>query len=471
MIGKKQKQKIVAAMMMGDRSSQATDQTFDHEFIKVFVRIRPEYNKLTNDIGSLVSKEVNEIPKPGNPVITENGRDKAPLSPKIFKKGDSPARSAILKSNEKVKSGSLNLGKSSPSSRESTPTRDGVTRVQHRRANSSTCVPVNMSPVSTSSNGTPPVGSRGHRRISSTGNNPISNRIPPDSRSTISRRSTVTGTSPSRLTTAKDTSESPGLNSILTQHNECESAKVSRCIAIQPDNKSIRLVSLTRCHCEDCFSKSASANMSMSGNLVPNLSSRSHSVDPQSISANGGKNCQKIFSFEKVFSDESSQEDVYKQAVQNSVSTLFQGVNATVLTYGPPNSGKTFTMRGTKTNPGVMPRAIRDIFAHINKARMDLRRKEFNVEISFVELHNNQFRNLLKDPQNDGNKSRAPSVHDDSMDNEFSTWNAAAKRFVVTCEQDAINAMDEGLKQCKSRRSYAIDEATNNRFYDFSLFV
>jgi len=149
--------------------------------------------------------------------------------------------------------------------------------------------------------------------------------------------------------------------------------------------------------------------------------------------------------------------------VQNYVSTLFQGVNATVLTYGPPNGGKTFTMRGTKTNPGVMPLAIRDIFAHINKSRSDLKRKEFNVEISFVELHNNQFRNLLKDVQNDGSKTRAPSVHDDSMENEFSTWNAAAKRCVVTCEQDAINAMEEGLKQSKSKK-YTMDEATNNRF-------
>jgi len=33
----------------------------------------------------------------------------------------------------------------------------------------------------------------------------------------------------------------------------------------------------------------------------------------------------------------------------------------------------------------------------------------------------------------------------------------------MTCEQDAINAMEEGLKQSKSKK-YTMDEATNNRF-------
>ena len=92
-----------------------------------------------------------------------------------------------------------------------------------------------------------------------------SNRIPPESRSSISRRITVSGNSPSRLTASKDKLESSSSNPNLSQHSECESNKASRCIAIQPDNKSIKLIPLTRCHCEDCFNKCASANLSMSG--------------------------------------------------------------------------------------------------------------------------------------------------------------------------------------------------------------
>ena len=81
---------------MGERPS---DQKFDNEFIKVFVRIRPEYNKLANDIG------FNEVPTIQKSVIAENGREKTPSSPTVVKKSESPSRSASLTSTEKVKIG------------------------------------------------------------------------------------------------------------------------------------------------------------------------------------------------------------------------------------------------------------------------------------------------------------------------------------------------------------------------------
>jgi hypothetical protein len=74
----------------------------------------------------------------------------------------------------------------------------------------------------------------------------------------------------------------------------------------------------------------------------------------------------------------------------------FLGYNATVLAYGQTGSGKTHSM-GTCTNQstpldleGVIPRAVREIFARMNS--MDY---EFNICVTFVELYKEQLYDLL----------------------------------------------------------------------------
>jgi Cdc6-like AAA superfamily ATPase len=172
---------------------------------------------------------------------------------------------------------------------------------------------------------------------------------------------------------------------------------------------------------------------------------------------------QKIFNFEKVFRESSSQAEVYTDAIQNNVSTLFQGINSTVITYGAPSSGKTFTLQGTKAMPGVIPRALHDIFVYITKARAAYdRNKDFKVEISYVELlQNNQFRNVLKEPISTYMRSRTPSCHpDNGSETDYSTWTAAAKRVPVNSTDEAIAIIEDAIKALK-RRNGKGDEAFN----------
>lgn len=39
----------------------------------------------------------------------------------------------------------------------------------------------------------------------------------------------------------------------------------------------------------------------------------------------------------------------------------------TAFAYGQTSSGKTFTMNGSETDPGIIHRAVKDIFANIQK--------------------------------------------------------------------------------------------------------
>jgi len=67
------------------------------------------------------------------------------------------------------------------------------------------------------------------------------------------------------------------------------------------------------------------------------------------------------------------------------------GVNGTIFAYGQTSSGKTFTMRGTKECPGVIPLAVRDVF---NFIEMNPER-EFVLRCSFMEIYNEEIRDLL----------------------------------------------------------------------------
>lgn len=70
----------------------------------------------------------------------------------------------------------------------------------------------------------------------------------------------------------------------------------------------------------------------------------------------------RVYDFDHVFNEHSSQEEVYRNTTAPLVRSVFEGFCATVFAYGATSSGKTYTMVGTQNDPGIMKRAIDDIF-------------------------------------------------------------------------------------------------------------
>lgn len=103
----------------------------------------------------------------------------------------------------------------------------------------------------------------------------------------------------------------------------------------------------------------------------------------------------KLFKFNRIFNSEASQEAIYEEVAEVVFSTI-QGYNSTIFAYGASGSGKTYTILGDKSNPGILPRAIEDIFHVIDNTKSQGIEALFHVEISYIELHNNFFCNLLK---------------------------------------------------------------------------
>ena len=131
----------------------------------------------------------------------------------------------------------------------------------------------------------------------------------------------------------------------------------------------------------------------------------------------------KIYSYDKIFTDSTNQEDVYN-FVSPHVRATIRGYNTTIFAYGSTGSGKTFTMTGNSSAPGVIPRAISEIFCVIEATAAQEKDVFFYVRLSYVELYNNNFRNLiefaskeLSQRDNENEKIAMVSVNTDDLNN------------------------------------------------------
>lgn len=82
-----------------------------------------------------------------------------------------------------------------------------------------------------------------------------------------------------------------------------------------------------------------------------------------------------------------------------------EGYHGTVFAYGMTGTGKTFSMQGTATSPGVIPLAITDIFSFIRETP----HREFLLRVSYLEIYNEKIHDLLKPPAEAGVGSASAS--------------------------------------------------------------
>jgi kinesin family protein C1 len=98
------------------------------------------------------------------------------------------------------------------------------------------------------------------------------------------------------------------------------------------------------------------------------------------------------FNFDRVFGESAGQADVFKE-VTELVQSALDGHNVCIFSYGQTGSGKTYTMQGDGRD-GLIPQSVRQVVG----AADDLRRQgwEYALEGTFLEIHNEQIRDLLR---------------------------------------------------------------------------
>ena len=93
-----------------------------------------------------------------------------------------------------------------------------------------------------------------------------------------------------------------------------------------------------------------------------------------------------------VFRESSTQQEVYEQTTQPLIDSVLNGFNATVLAYGATGAGKTHTITGTHSDPGIIFRAMKDLYERIEAVKQS---KVIEASLSYLEVYNETIRDLL----------------------------------------------------------------------------
>lgn len=107
---------------------------------------------------------------------------------------------------------------------------------------------------------------------------------------------------------------------------------------------------------------------------------------------------RKKFTYDAVF-DNTPQQDLFNHVGVNVLLNAFQGYNCCLFAYGQTSSGKTFTMNGIPSAPGIIPSLCEQLFARqaVESVKMNNCKVTYDVKISYCEIYLENIRDLLSD--------------------------------------------------------------------------
>lgn len=118
----------------------------------------------------------------------------------------------------------------------------------------------------------------------------------------------------------------------------------------------------------------------------------------------------KKYMLDQVFGPDSKQDEIFSDVVEPLFNDFMKGFNCTVLCYGMTSTGKTYTMTGDEklyngelsNDAGIIPRVLFDLFADLNEKNQAKKNNadpasidDYLVKCSFVELYNEELKDLL----------------------------------------------------------------------------
>lgn len=111
---------------------------------------------------------------------------------------------------------------------------------------------------------------------------------------------------------------------------------------------------------------------------------------------------QHSFAFDQVYPGGTTQHQIYEEGAKLIVDQSLDGFNGTIFAYGQTGSGKSHTMMGEIEDPdmcGIVPRCVEQIFEYAGTGgASDF--DELNVTMSYLEIYNEEVRDLLgSDPK------------------------------------------------------------------------
>ncbi|KAK9235981.1 chromosome-associated kinesin [Lipomyces kononenkoae] len=95
-----------------------------------------------------------------------------------------------------------------------------------------------------------------------------------------------------------------------------------------------------------------------------------------------------VFGFDNVFGPTTNSQQVFTAVAKPVVNAVVEGYHGTIFAYGMTGTGKTYSMRGLPSQPGIIPLAVADIFGQVSFATT-------TISVSYLEIYNEHVKDLL----------------------------------------------------------------------------
>ncbi|RGB31584.1 P-loop containing nucleoside triphosphate hydrolase protein, partial [Rhizophagus diaphanus] len=182
------------------------------------------------------------------------------------------------------------------------------------------------------------------------------------------------------------------------------------------------------------------------------------------------------FTFDYVFPSDTEQEEVFQECASPLIDKLVEGYNATLLAYGQTGSGKTYRM-GTSSDDsnippkhqGIIPRAIRKLFADLHERKEKNPSYQFEVYVSFLELYNEDLIDLLNPQSRENNKKGKNDLIIREDTNGQIYW-AGVKEVKVSDPDELLGQLQKG-SLCRTVASTDMNMVSSRSHAIFSIIL
>lgn len=153
------------------------------------------------------------------------------------------------------------------------------------------------------------------------------------------------------------------------------------------------------------------------------------------------------FQFDRIFDENSSQNDVFEYCAQAYIDSFLSGFNCSIFAYGQTGTGKTYTIEGTEKDSGIMIRVVEQVFSRLRESGDET----CKLSITYLQVYNEVIYDLL----------------DDQALNFTSDINSYGKKLQIKLGKER-GCYVEGLREVKvdsaSTALSVIKRGINNRF-------
>jgi len=162
------------------------------------------------------------------------------------------------------------------------------------------------------------------------------------------------------------------------------------------------------------------------------------------------RNGPKAFTFDSVFGPGSTQEKVFEDT-KRLIQSAVDGYNVCIFAYGQTGAGKSFTIQGNASNPGIAPRSFKELYRILS----GMNNYTYKVECYMIELYLDSLSDLLL-PKNQKKDAQHLDIKEDVKGMIY--IQGATKREINNAD-DLMNKLEIGLNE---RKTSATDMNANS---------